>query len=85
MVAILDLKFKSRLYHYTYINYERIGPKNLRNHIIWSIIGQTIENVISNLADGSHFGFGALKKIAHIFQSGTPTKVFFKLHRCQIK
>lgn len=37
------------------------------NHILCSIVGQTVEKIFSQMADGGHFGFGAF---AHIFARG---------------
>ena len=55
---------------------EFFDPNNATNHVICSIVGQTIKKIISSLAGGSHLGFGALTRVARIFESGTPAKFF---------
>ena len=79
MAAILDLKVKISSNHQNNINYELFGQKSPKKHIICSIVGQTIENVISNMVDGGHFGFWPLTEYARIFASGTPTNFFIQL------
>ena len=56
--------------------FEFLDPNNARNHALCSIVGETIKKIISSLAGGSHLGFGALTRVARIFESGTPAKYF---------
>ena len=78
MAAIMDLKFKISSNHQNNINYEFFGQKIPKNHILCSIVGKTIENVISNMVDGGHFGFWPLTEYARIFASGTPAHFFIQ-------
>lgn len=72
----MDLKVKNRSNNQNNIKYEFLDPKNPNNHILCSTVGQTIEKIIFNMADGGHFGFGALTELAHIFARGMGAKFF---------
>ncbi len=72
----MDLKVKTRSNHQIDIKYEFLDPKKPRNHILSSIVGQTIEKIIFKMADGGHFGFRALTDSAHTFVRDTPAKFF---------
>jgi len=37
-------------------------------------VGQMVEEIISKMADGGHFGFGALAELAHTFARGMGAK-----------
>ena len=78
MAAILVLKVKICSNHQNNINYELFDQKCSRNHIICSIVGQTTDNVISNMGDGGHFEFWPLTEYARIFASGTPAHFFIQ-------
>jgi len=71
----LDLKVKTRSNHKNNTRNEFLDPKNPKIHILYSIIGQTIEKIIFNIADGGHFGFGALTELAHTFEKGMEAKI----------
>ena len=76
-LAILDLNVKNRSNHQNDIKNEFLEPKSPRNHVLYSIICQTIEKVIFLMADGGHFGFGALTELAHIFMRDMGAKKLF--------
>ena len=63
----MDLKVVKRSNHQNDIKYEFLDPKSPRNDILCSIVGQTIEKIISKMADGSHIGFWPPKTLAHTF------------------
>ena len=69
MTDILDLKVKINSNHKTSINYDFFDPKNPRKHTLCSIVVQTTEKVISNMANGGHFGFWPLMENVHMFVS----------------
>ena len=75
-MAILNLKVENRSNQYDGITNELFDPNNARNHVLYSIVGQTIKKIISSLAGGSHLGFGALTGVARIFERGTPARFF---------
>ena len=70
----MDLNVKNRSNHQNDIKYEFLTPKSPRNHVLYSIVGQTTEKIISIMADGGHFRFGALTELAHIFARGMGAK-----------
>jgi len=70
----LDLKVNNRSNHQNDIKYELLDPKSARNDILCSIVGQTIEKIISKMAYGGHFGFGAPTDLAHTFARGMGAK-----------
>ena len=51
-----------------------LTPSNPKNHILCNIVGQMVEEIISKMADGGHFGFRALAKLAHTFERGMGAK-----------
>ena len=63
----MDLKVKNRSNQQNNIRNEFLDPKSLRNHLLYSNVGQTIKKLISKMADGGHFGFEALLELARTF------------------
>ena len=53
-----------------------LTKKKHKNHILCGTVGQTIEKIIFNMADGGHFGFGALTDLARIFAKGMGANFF---------
>ena len=47
-----------------------------KKHILCGTVGQTIEKILFNMADGGHFGFGALTDLARIFAKDMGAKIF---------
>ena len=57
LVAILNLKVKMGSNYKTDFKSEFLDPKNHEKHMLIRSIGQTSENLIFKMADGSHIGF----------------------------
>ena len=49
-------------------------PSGTRVVTLCNIVGQMVEEIISKMADGGHFGFGALAELAHTFARGMGAK-----------
>ena len=71
--AILDLKVKTKSNCQTDIKFEILDPKNHKNDILHDNIGQTIENLIFKMTDGSHFWFLPIAAYVHTFERDTPS------------
>ena len=50
------LKVKNKSNHQNNIKYEILDPKNPKNDVLWSIVGQTVEKII---LDNHNFVFRA--------------------------
>ena len=72
----MDLKVKNRSNHQNDIKYEFLDLKCPQNRILFIVVGQTIEKIISSLANGGHVGFWALTELAHTFARGMGAKFF---------
>lgn len=68
------LSYKNRSNHKTDFKNEFLDPQNPKIHILCGFVGRTIAKLISNMADGSHFGSGALTDYAHTFARGMGAK-----------
>jgi len=44
-----------------------------------------VEEIISKMADGGHFGFMDLAELAHTFARGMGLNLLFNLHRRQVQ
>ena len=53
----MDLKVKNRSNHQNNVKYEFLDPKTVKIDILYSILGQTVEKLIFEMADGGHLGF----------------------------
>ena len=76
MAAILDLKVKNRSNRQNNIIFGFFDPKNAKNDILDSIVGQTAEKLNFKMVDGGHFGFWAPTELAHPFQRCMGAKFF---------
>ena len=70
LAAILDLEANNRSNYHNNNKYEFLDPENAKNDILHDIVGRTMEELISKMADGGHFEFWRLTELAHTFTKG---------------
>jgi len=66
-------------YHKNNIIFQFLDSKLPKNYVLFNSVGPILEKIIKIMANGGHFGFGALKELARTLAWGMGVNYFIYL------